>query len=169
MKKATGFTLIELTVVLLIMGIIAAIVTLKISGPVSQVKLQDVAERIKQFDIHTRSYARQHGKALRVDVDLSKNCISRWDNAGNQLGQPLKLPSNFSIEKCQVASQQQVRNATLLKYSSQGMTHSYAIKLADKSQSKWIFIIGLTGELVELENEQNVQKIMESLSRNDAG
>ena len=158
MKKATGFTLIELTVVLLIMGIIAAIVTLKISGPVSQVKLQDVAERIKRFDVHTRSYARQHGKALRVDVDLSKNCISRWDNAGNQIGQPLKLPSNFSIEKCQVASQQQVRNATLLKYSSQGMTHS-----------KWILVVGLTGELVELENEQNVQKIMESLSRNDAG
>jgi type II secretion system protein H len=169
MKKASGFTLVELTVVLLIMGIVAAAVTLKMSGPVSRVKLQDVVKQVKQFDTLTRSYTRQQGKAVRVNVDLSENRISRLDDEGEPLGRPLQLPSNFKIEKCLIASQQDASDMALLKYNSQGMTHSYAIKLADKLQSKWIIIIGLTGQVVELKNEQEVQEILESLSRDDAG
>lgn len=167
--KKRGFTLIELTVVLLILGIVAAAVTLKMAGPVSRMKLQDVVERVRQFDSHTRSYARQNDKALRVEIDLAENSIFRFDEITGQIGRELELPSGFNIEECRTITRQKSTDTTLLKYSSQGVSRSYALKLADKLHSKWILIIGLSGEVVELEDEIEVQKILQSLSRDDTG
>ena len=166
--KSHAFTLVEITVVLLIAGIAAATVTLKMSGPVARVKLQDVLEQIKLYDGNTRSYARQQGKVVRLDVDLTENSIMRLTDDDKQAGRPLELPDGFKIEKFIIASEDGPADATSLKISRDGFGRSYAMKIADKLQSKWIFFIGLTGQAIELDNEQNVREIMEKLSRNNA-
>jgi prepilin-type N-terminal cleavage/methylation domain-containing protein len=170
--KSRAFTLVEITVVLLIAGIAAAAVTLKLSGPVSRVKLQDVVESFVQFYGSKRSYARQQGKPLRLEVEMSENRVVRWDVTNledeKKAGRPLVLPEGFRIEKFIIAAQDGPADATLLNFSRQGFCRSYAIKVADKFQSRWIFFVGLTGQTLEIDDEQKVNEIMELLSRPDA-
>ena len=52
-----GFTLIELTVVLLIVAILAGVVTLRLQGPLHRAEMRDVIERIAFFDHLTRVHA----------------------------------------------------------------------------------------------------------------
>lgn len=171
MKK--GFTLIELTIVLLIIGLAAGIVAVRMGGPLSRAKLDDVTEVLKTFDGNTRSYAWNHGKNLHVKVDLAGNVISRFDEEENEIGMEMVLPSDFTIEGFYVANpndeDDQSSNEKVLKYSNRGLSCSYAVKLADQQRSRWVVFAGMTGEAFEIEDDEQVQEIMEMLSRPDAG
>ncbi len=171
MKKAGGFTLIELTVVLLILGVVMTAVILRVSGPVSRAKMQDVVRQIKHFDNFTRSFSRQHNKALEVKIDLIKNSMSRFDSDEKIAGRSLGLPSGFDFTNFLTTSDTETSDSVLLRYSRHGLSRSYALELSDGSRSQWLVFAGLTGEAVEFsneENEENVQEILASLSRSDA-
>jgi prepilin-type N-terminal cleavage/methylation domain-containing protein len=101
--RRAAFTLIELTVVLLILAIAAGAVALKVAGPLSRVEFDAVADRISQFDALTRRYATEHDRPVGLLVDLSNGRISRIDGDGAQLGGELDLPEGVRIAAVIVA------------------------------------------------------------------
>ena len=64
MRKRPGFTLVETTLVLAILAMLAAAVTLQVRGPLGQCRMSDLADRLAQYDYLTRQQAIESGRLI---------------------------------------------------------------------------------------------------------
>ena len=164
-----GFTLIELTIVLLIMAIVAAAVTLRLHTPLRHAELRDVAGAVAQYDRTTRLAAREQDRPLRMVVGLSSRRISRTDERGRATGAPLALPGRVAIEQLIVRTQTAHEGEVGISCSRLGFTPTYAMRLGAGGMHRWIVVVGLTGEAVEVDNEDQARQILEAAGRGNAG
>ena len=147
-----GFSLIEITMVLLIMGIAAAAVTLRIEPLLHHVTMDQVAADIVDFDRLTRAMARRHDRRLRLVLDTSAGELRRLDAAGaDSCGRALTLPDNYAIMKVLVRSQDVGAGTISLSCSRRGFMPTYAVCLADPGgRRQWILLTALGGQEVNL-------------------
>jgi len=157
-------------VVLLILGIAAGAVALKVAGPLSRLELDGLADRISQFDALTRRYACEHDRRVCLLVDLSKGRVSRIDpDGGTQLGGDLALPEGVRIAAVIVAGRRTATGRVSIGCSRRGLTPSYAMLLADADGGRRrILTAGLTGQMIQLDGDETIREIFEAL-RPDAG
>ncbi len=167
--KRPGFTLIEITAVLLIAAIAAAAVTLRIQGPLARAEMGELIGLIGRFDHLTRVYARQHDRPLLLIVDLATGELRRMDTEKSEpIGSPLQLPSNWRIARLLVGGSDITYRDVEIRCSRLGLTPSYAILLAkDTGKRKWLLVPGLGGGVTvvgdedgENDDEENVRKAL---------
>lgn len=164
MHRARGFTLIELTAVLLILGVAAAAVTLRMQGPMCNARMKDVIDEIGAFDQLTRTYAREHDRPVRLVVNLSAGRLSRQDEGeAEELGTALELPEGYRIARLRVRGEDLWSGRVSVRCSEWGLTPTYAMRIDGPSgKSRWVVIAGLTGELVRAEDEDELRDIIET-------
>lgn len=167
--KSRAFTLIELTLVLLILGIVAAAVGLNWHGPARTARFKDAVAQVAEFDRLSRAYARQNDKPLRMVLDAEGKHLERIDANGEPLGMPLELGSDVQTGKLVVAGDNGA-TAKTVPYSSHGFTPSYAMLLEGPAERKtWLVVAGLTGLTLETDDDNYVEKILAAKSdSNDA-
>lgn len=169
--RRTGFSLLELTVVLLIMAIVASAVVLNTRGPMHNARADEIVARIGEFDRLTRSSAQQQDIPLRLVVDIPAGTIRRviGDDDEN-FTPPLTLPSHCRIDAVRIGERRLIRGSAVIECSRQGITPSYAIHLIfDDDRSVWLLVAGLTGQFTTLENETELQDIWQATGGSDAG
>ena len=165
-----GFSLTELTVVLLIMAIVAGAVTMKMYSPLARAKLGDIVGQIRQFDAQTREYARQQDCSVRLVLDVNNGEIRRENRQGEELGTALVLPERFSIRRVWLAGDALFAGSASIGISRSGLSKTYALSLEDSTgQKRWILLAGLTGQAVELESDAQIQDIFDAFNGRDAG
>ena len=159
-----GFTLIELTVVLLIVAILAGVVTLRLQGPLHRAEMRDVIERIAFFDHLTRVHAREHDRPLRLVVDIVAGDITRnYGDSIEQAGAPFELPRGCEFTKLYVGGDQISAGSTSMICSRRGITPTYALQVEhDTGLRQWILVAGLTGDAVEVSDE-DIEAIAKAL------
>ena len=153
----------ELTAVLVLLAIAAAAVALRLYGPMRQMQLRDVADRIVQFDRLTRAYARQNDKPLVIVFDLAKGQLRRTDTAASGVGTPLQLPEGYRLARLLIGDQEIQTGSAALACGRRGLTRSYAMMIEDSlRQQQWILLAGLTGEVVQfgVTDEKTVRDII---------
>ena len=167
--RTRAFTMIELAVVLMIVAISAAVVTLRIDGPMHRAQMEDVVGRVAQFDRLTREYARQHDRALRLVVHVGDREIRRTNARElENLGASLILPGGFRIEQMRLRGEVAADRRSSLACSRHGLTPTYALQLRGPGgELRWIVFAGLTGELIDVEEEWQVQEIFDALTQSD--
>ena len=159
--RRRGFSLIELTMVLLIAGIVAGAVVVRLHDPMRRAELADVLDRTAHLDRLTRTAARRHDKALRLVVDLTAGEIRQTDTNGEQGLDPLKLPSRWRIERLIVSGRVVRSGSVSIACSRTGRTPSYAMLVTGPGdRSRWLLLAGLTGRRVEKESEEDVRAIL---------
>lgn len=162
--RSNGFSLIELSVVLLVIAIAAAAVTLRSEGPLHRARMRDVTGRIAEFDRLSRVYAAQNDKALRLNIDLARREFSRSDRRGDQPGSVCRLPAGWTIEKVVMRDKEITSGSTAISCSRHGFTPSYALLIEDgKGRRQWLLLAGLTGELVKVDDEKEIADIFAAL------
>lgn len=170
--RVRGFTMIELTAVLVILAVAAAAVTLRMEAPMRNAQMADVIDEIAAFDDLTRSFARRHDRAVRLVVDTSAGRLSRHGEGDvEQLGTPLELPDGYRIARLLTRSEDVSAGSVSIRCSERGLTPTYAMRIAGPAdRSCWVVIAGLTGETVRLENnEDETRRIIEATGvRTDA-
>ena len=163
MTRSRAFSLIEITLVLLLVAIAAAVVTVRMSGPAERMRMRDAADRVAQFDRASRAYALEHDESLRLVIDLSADEIARTDADGEEVsGRPLRMPGGWSIARLIINGEEAGVGSASVSVSRRGLTPSYAVLLtgpADRSQ--WILVTGLGGEVVALDDENQLRDILE--------
>jgi len=169
-----GFSLIEMTVVLLILAISAAAVTLRIQGPLHNAQMSDVVERVVEFDLLTRTFARQNDQPVWVCVNLDENRILRSrkeQDAFKECGQPMTLPEGFSISRLMLRENDCEHGSVTIRFSRRGLGPSYVLRLTGPGdREQWILITGVGGQLVQITNEEEARNILEATkNRPDAG
>jgi len=164
-----GFSLIEITLVMLIMAIVAAAVTLRAQGPMQSAKMDEVAAMIGDFDRLTRVYARRHDRPVLLVVDLSTGRLSRTArdgaySSGEDIGEPLELPQGYTIDALMVRRQDIRAGSASIAFGRRGLSATYAILLVgpggrsqDPTQKRWLCVTGLGGQVLEMAESDEEQ------------
>src|SRR5688572_31671841 len=77
-----AFTLVEMTIVVLLIAVLTATVVLSFARPIENLRVQDAAEMLRWLDESARTQARRSGEQVEIVFDLSARTISRRDPAG---------------------------------------------------------------------------------------
>jgi len=161
MRRA--FTLIELTVVLLILAIAAAAVALNTRRPLAAARMGDVIGQVEHFDHLTRTAAREQGRAMYMIVDLTAGELRLTDAEGKSLAMtPLRLPEGFRIRALHVRDSVAYSGRTAISCSRQGAMPTYAMLIESASRKQWLAFAGITSQMIELEDENEVRQIIEA-------
>ncbi len=163
MRRA--FTLVELTVVLLILGIAAAAVTLGLHAPLGRVKMQDATDAMLAFDRLTRAAARQQDRPLAMRLSLREGGPIERCAAGDDapLTAPLLLPSGCRIAVVLAGDERLTGPSAEIACSSQGYTPTYAMAIEGPGEvQQWLVLAGLTGQVTPVEDESHAKEILEA-------
>ncbi len=168
--RRRGFTLIELTMVLLILAVIAAGATLRVQAPLTTARAGEAVDRIRQFDRLTRAAAYRQDRPLSLIVDLSAGKLERTDEAGRSVdGGPLQLGGRCKIARVLVRGRQRSAGRVTVPCSRRGLTPSYALAVDIDGRRQWLLFAGLTGEMIQVADETQAQEILAAAGRPDAG
>jgi prepilin-type N-terminal cleavage/methylation domain-containing protein len=171
-RAPRGFSLAELSVVLLILAIAATAVTARYGGRLRGAEFEDVLDEMEAFDALTRTYARRHDRALRVMVHLSGGRIERIDETtDDEVGTRLVLPGTCRIAELRLAGERARLGQAGLHVTSRGIAPTYAMRIdGPNGRRAWLVFAGLTGEVFRSEDEETVHAILEAAeARPDAG
>jgi type II secretory pathway pseudopilin PulG len=155
-----------LSVVLVIAGIVAGAVALRMGRPMSSARMADALGAIRDFDLTTRSAARAQDRPYSLLADLDRGQFSRSDEQENPARRvSLALPAGCRIERFLVGDQDSYAGEAAIHYSRQGLSPAYAFCLATQGRRQWVAVAGLTGEQVLVENEKEAHDILAAGAR----
>lgn len=154
MEKKSGFTLIELTIVIVILAIISTIVIVK--WPSSNINLNADAQQLASEIRYTQSLAFSHG--VRYRLNLTSTSYSITDISGNAVVDPVTGSNSTSLSSGNTATWTNLPN-DLIAFDSNGnpytdsgattlLTSTAVITLTRGSVSRTISISPETGRVI---------------------
>lgn len=159
--RRSGFTLIELAAVVLILSIVGAAVAIKVQGPLSVSSTRELVDRVRDFDGLTRLAAVENDRRLLLEVDLDLGELRRTDpDRREPSGEPLALPAGFRIGALWTLGERHASSTVTVPFSPGGLSRSYGLQLEGPGGGRWIVVAGLTGQCTECEGEAEVEKVL---------
>ena len=155
-KRAPAFTLIEVSAVLVLIGLMASAAALSLRGAYRGAQMKDVVSRIKTLDRSTRRHAEQSGQPGEICINPTIGKISFTTRNNEHLGLlPVVLPHGYSITDVQVSPSNTVEGGDLrISCTAQGHTPSYALVLnGPNEQTRLMVFAGMSGQITELEHD----------------
>lgn len=166
-----GFTLVEVTVVLLITAIIAAAVSLSLAGTSRNANMQNSIERLEQYDRLLRRRAQRFGLPVNLVIDIDTGTLTSTSSHDRLSEAPqLSLPKGFAIKRIILDGKEIFAGQVNIQFSTKGMTPSYGIILADAKQNRrGLFFAGLTGQATSIKDRRQIAELFEKIkpTRND--
>jgi type II secretion system protein H len=148
-----GFTLIELMVVIVLVGLMAAIASVPIADQIDQSRLDGAIDRIVQADQAERTSVRtspQPGQAMLDSTRRSMQFLSSSKRV--EFGRTIQIAEVLVVGN----------NAAMspIVYSQTGQSRTYAIRLQTaRGASKWLMIIGNTGQTLIRKDANEIRKL----------
>ncbi len=156
-NRRRGFTLIELVVVMIVLGLLASIVIFSLRGNVQRRQLTRAVETFQMFDARARRDAMRLGNAtVTIDKNRGKLTVAARRNEATY-----KLPSQVTI--AEVRSPRGVQRGSKVEFAvgKQGNTPTYAVRFERGDVSQWLVIVGRSGQVVPVANQGEVDAILE--------
>ncbi len=158
-----AFTLIELVVVMVILGILAALVANSLSGVVARQQLSRAAQTIEMFDAKARREARRRRLPTEALIDrtrgrLTIDRIGRGDNGSPE--STYRLPRQVKIKEVRMRRQGVVGTQVEIDINRFGQSPTYAVELQRGETSRWLVVLGLTGQVISLDSEGEADAIL---------
>ncbi len=170
LRRASGFTLVELLVTLLLAALLATGTTLSVRAVLRDARLRDAVGRTIAFDALARDRARRLGQPLQLAFSAGTDHAARLSAAsGEAAGADLQLPPGVLIERVMTPGDSADRAEVRLPCSPAGLTPSYAVLLSGGGdRRRWIVLAGMTGRTYVTQDDAEISDIFAAIARNDA-
>jgi len=162
----SGFTLIELAVCLVVMGLLAAMTAVSLRGAARMHRMEDVVDQLRTMDQMTRTSAVRFDRPTTLHFDIEGGVVVRnVEQVAGDLAVQWNLPSGIAIEGVRVQGHAWADRRVDVQYAPAGYSGTYAIGLrsADGAEA-YCLIAGLTGQMTQVESREHVDAIFESLA-----
>lgn len=170
-RARCAFTMIELLAVLAIAALLVSVAVASLAGTSRIAVAEDVIAQIAEFDRVARAHARSSGRSLRIVFDPQRQTLRVESPSGHSASAtsapppPLRLPGAVRLEEVRQGAGAVKREAVEGTISSAGRSRSYALTLVEpEGRRRWLFVAGLTGHVLQYDDEQQVQDIFEAIT-----
>lgn len=174
----SGFTLIEVLAVIVVLGLLAGAVAWSLAGDATQAIGEDALGRLAHADSMARAEARRFGREYTLRFDLNEQALRRLDEGDRQSAHSVKLPTGHRIEAVAFKAQGDSGSGTLRRvtfgaadvvYSPAGRSVSYAVRIRSGDARRWLVVAGLTGQVTQTDDAKAVDNLFDAgLPRADA-
>jgi len=162
--RESAFTLIEMMVVIVLIGLLSTAVVLSFAAPVQKVRAQDAVERVRGLDESARAQARRSGESTQIVFDLSARTMARRDGGGNVVFEAV-LPSGVEVDRFRSGVEDRSSAQAVVSCSALGLTRTYAVHLSGPGLDQWLLFAGLSGDATVIKDEATLDPIFFSPSR----
>jgi prepilin-type N-terminal cleavage/methylation domain-containing protein len=177
-RSHRGFTLIELTAVLVILALLSSVVGLSLASLGRQTLLQDAVSAVGDLDRSMRNECMDYNRTgeLRFDPDAGQIVLNIERDGEDVDVQAYQLPVGMQIMWVRLAGNEGVNHAgqsiaVPCDHQGQTPTYAYAMKSASSNDSVPVIkvVAGLSGQTQELTDESQVTDLFTELAGGNAG
>ena len=161
--KRPAFTLLEMLIVVVVMALIATSASLGFKKPLQRAAQSDAIAELKHVDRAARQAAVQLDRPMQLRFDLEKQAVSRIENDASTA--TMHLPHGIRIAELRTADHRIQDFEHQIAISKSGISMTYAVHLTGTDFDQWILFAGLTGEYMSGINENDMDNIFATLSR----
>ena len=166
MKTRSGFTLVELVIALVILVILSSVAALSLSGTMDRYQLARATETIEMFDARARRDARSSGQSLQTRIDTGRGEL-HIESTSNDRGsgdsqriRTFRLPRNVVIQDIQLAKKVVIGRSFDTIINPQGQGISYAVHLTRGPISRWLVVLGASGQAIQVQDQREANEIL---------
>ena len=164
-KPLAAFTLIELVVVLVLMSLLATLTVTAFGGTIDRYRLSRAAETFESFDAYIRREARKSGDMEKASINSNKGELT-FVHSDRLRRRMFRIPNLVEIAELKMVDsdgrRRSMRSVTDFEVASSGRTPTYAVHLQRGKLSKWLVVLGFSGQIVSLESEREVDALLSS-------
>jgi prepilin-type N-terminal cleavage/methylation domain-containing protein len=153
-----GFTLIEIMLAVLIVGLLASAAALSFRQPIRAARAQDAVELIRSFDAGARDVARRFGKPVVLAFDLREGRVERREN-DDRATYAARLPQGIRIGQLRTAARRVAEERIEIPCSAAGLTRTYAVRLVGPGVDRWLLVCGFSGDVQAIQDEAQLDAI----------
>ncbi len=162
--RSPAFTLVELAAVILILGIVAGAVALRLNDPLRRAGIEGVLTEFEGFNHLARTAAREQDRPLRMVFDLDAGAVRRTDERGRSAGTEIALPDGYHLARLVVAGKESYSGRVSVTCSRQGLTPTYAIQVEAPGKVRtWLLVAGLSGQAMRTSDEDAIRETFEAI------
>jgi prepilin-type N-terminal cleavage/methylation domain-containing protein len=159
--RSAGFTLVEMSAVILLMGLLCGVATLTFRGPYQAACFEYSLQQIEQFDATLRQHARRFGRPAELTIDITQHRFTITADESRSEARQFQLRPDVKIAAVRTAGLQSTYGTIAIGVSRNGSTPSYALHLVStQGAERWIVVLGLVGQVLHVDDEQEVQALL---------
>ena len=171
--KCSGFTLIEVVVVLFLIALLASLVAVSASGMVRGATLEEVVAQIGSLDQEARRASKRLGHTVTLHIDAEDRRLTIRDPQAPDdppLG-GLSIPNAFEITEALRLNQGELVGGSnrVIQYEPDGTCMTWALTLSDRHSGEQLnttLLLGMTGQMTQWQDNGQAQDILaETLGR----
>lgn len=155
-RRRSAFTLIEVTAVILIMGLLASAAVLSLAHATDEARYRAQRTRLEQIDALVRSAARQSGRPQQLIFDLENNRVQWRDSQHATPATVVELPGGDM--EIWIGKYHAKAGRAVVNFSPEGFSRSYLLAFDQGQDSRrWMLVSGLSGATSWKDDERNVR------------
>ncbi len=153
-----GFTLVEMLVVLVLVGLLSGTAAVMVRQPLSRARRQFAISQLQLLDLTARERSRQ-GKWVRLTFDLKEQRVELRDERGESRGQPLVLKRKEEQIHRILGAEKNADDTFSITFDRYGMSPTYAVGVG-ASEPDWLLVLGVTGQTYLFKDANEIQTII---------
>lgn len=161
----SGFSLLELLVVVSILGLLATVASTRIGGNYSRVKVDTAITEIANLDQRARSLACRQREAVVLRIDLTAQRL--WaEMDGEETSLPIVLPTGVTIDRMLSVREQKSSGTATIRIAKRGGAETYAIRIVGANKSaRWLVFAGGSGQPLEMKTNREVEDLFHAIKK----
>ena len=126
MIQRKGFSLIELTAVLMLLALVCGVVSMAVAQRLDQARQQDAMVRVIQLDVDARQHALRYGKRCEMTWSAYENLLTVTELDSQEIVGRCRLPEGWIVKLLDPVEDQEQAE---IYFEATGITPCYAIEL----------------------------------------
>ncbi len=178
MKPRRGFTILELSVVLALMAVLAAAVSLSFTRRLGAANQEQALQAIQALDQRARAMARTHEASYHLQLDGRRGSMALVEDLGGSKTtvDAVQIDRGHGIQDVWVLirGRRITRDVLTIPIDPQGCTPTYGFTLMpvdtgpDPAAPIHLLVAGISGQCTPMDNHEQVNDILSSVVRHDA-